>query len=212
LIDDLVTRGVSEPYRIFTSRAEYRLLLRADNADQRLTPVGVALGCVGEARRRVFEDKAAALAAARTGLARLSLSPNQWRRHGIAVSLDGQRRTAHDILAYRGLSVARLATIWPELGGLAPAIAEQLEIDARYAGYLERQAVDIAAFRKEENLLLPADLDYGAIGGLSNEVREKLAAHRPATLGAAGRIPGITPAALTALLSHSRRGRSRQVA
>jgi tRNA uridine 5-carboxymethylaminomethyl modification enzyme len=149
---------------------------------------------------------------ARDQVRSLALSPNQWRRHRVAVNLNGQKRTAHDILAYRGMSVRRLAQIWPEFGHLSPAIAEQLEIDAHYAGYLERQAADVDAFRREENLLLPAALDYGAIGGLSNEAREKLARHRPATLGAAGRIPGITPAALTALLGHVRRAKPRQVA
>ena len=212
MIDDLVTRGTAEPYRMFTSRAEYRLLLRADNADQRLTPIGDEIGAVGPNRRRAYSGKAAALAAARARLQGLRLSPNQWRRYGISVNLDGRSRSAEDILGYPEVDLKRLAAVLPEHGGLDRAVAEQLEIDAHYAGYLARQGADIAAFRKEESLLLPAELDYGAIGGLSAEVREKLVAHRPATLGAAGRIPGITPAALTALLSHVRRGDSLRVA
>ena len=212
MIDDLVTRGTSEPYRMFTSRAEYRLLLRADNADQRLTPRGISLGCIGSRRRKAFAAKLAALEAARALVRRRRLSPNAWRSHGFAVSLDGRVRSAHDMLAYAEVDVARLAEIWPELADLAKPIAEQLEIDSRYAGYLDRQAADISAFRKEERLQLPADIDYGAIGGLSNEAREKLMAHRPATLGAAERIPGMTPAALTVLLGYVRRDDSRHVA
>ena len=207
MIDDLVTRGVTEPYRMFTSRAEYRLLLRADNADQRLTPLGLKLGAVGAARHAAFTAKAAALAAARRRVRELTLSPNAWRAHGLPVNLDGQVRSAHEVLAYPKVDIARLGAIWPELASLPPAVAEQLEIDAHYAGYLARQSADIAAFRKEEDLLLPPELDYDGIGGLSNEVREKLKLHRPATLGAAGRIPGLTPAALTALLGHARRAR-----
>ncbi|MGH7045761.1 MAG: tRNA uridine-5-carboxymethylaminomethyl(34) synthesis enzyme MnmG [Stellaceae bacterium] len=205
LIDDLVTRGVSEPYRMFTSRAEYRLTLRADNADERLTPIGLRLGCVGSARRSRFAAKAAALGAARARLAELRITPPALRRYGIAVNDDGGARSAAELLAYPGIDVARLAAIWPELGGLAPEIAEQVEIDARYAGYLDRQERDIAAFRRDEALLLPPGLDYAAIGGLSREIRDKLAAALPATLGAAARISGVTPAALVALLKHVRR-------
>ncbi|HTV45797.1 MAG TPA: tRNA uridine-5-carboxymethylaminomethyl(34) synthesis enzyme MnmG [Stellaceae bacterium] len=205
LIDDLVTRGVSEPYRMFTSRAEYRLTLRADNADQRLTPLGQRLGCVGNGRAAHFAAKETALAAARARLAELRLTPSALRRHAIAVNDDGVIRSAAEILAYPGIDVARLAAIWPELGGLAPEIAEQVEIDARYAGYLDRQERDIAAFRRDEALLLPPALDYATIGGLSREIRDKLAAAQPATLGAAARISGVTPAALLALLKYVRR-------
>jgi tRNA uridine 5-carboxymethylaminomethyl modification enzyme len=212
MVDDLVTRGVTEPYRMFTSRAEYRLLLRADNADQRLTPLGLKLGAVGPARRAAYEAKAAALTAVRAAVRRLRLSPNAWRAHGVPVNLDGRVRSAHEALVYPGVDVARLAAIWPELGALPPLVAEQLEIDAHYAGYLERQSADIAAFRKAEALALPDDLDFDAVGGLSAEVREKLKAHRPATLGAAERIPGVTPAALVALLAHARRDSARYVA
>jgi tRNA uridine 5-carboxymethylaminomethyl modification enzyme len=205
LVDDLVTRGTSEPYRMFTSRAEYRLTLRADNADQRLTPIGLAHGLVVGERARVFAQKIAALERARRQLGELRLSPSALRRHGIAVNADGVRRSAGELLACPGIDIARLAAVWPELGALPPAIAEQLEIDARYAGYLERQERDIAAFRRDEALLLPNDLDYRAIGGLSAEIREKLGRARPANLGAAARISGVTPAALVALLQYVRR-------
>jgi tRNA uridine 5-carboxymethylaminomethyl modification enzyme len=205
LIDDLVTRGASEPYRMFTSRAEYRLTLRADNADQRLTPIGMEIGCVCAGRRAQFAAKTAALAAARARLAELRMTPPALRRLGIAVNEDGIARNAAELLAYPHIDLARLAAIWPELDGMSPEIAEQVEIDARYAGYLERQQRDIAAFRRDEALLLPDDLDYAAIGGLSHEICEKLGRARPATLGAAARISGVTPAALVALLKHVRR-------
>ena len=205
LIDDLVTRGVSEPYRMFTSRAEYRLVLRADNADQRLTPIGVRLGCVAPARASRFDAKMAALGEARARLTRLQMTPQALKRHGITVNEDGVARNAAELLAYPGIDLARLAAVWPELAGLTPEIAQQVEIDARYAGYLERQERDIAAFRRDEALLLPADLDYATVGSLSREICDKLAVARPATLGAAARISGVTPAALVALLKHVRR-------
>ncbi len=205
LIDDLVTRGTTEPYRMFTSRAEYRLTLRADNADQRLTPIGIRLGAVGRERERRFTAKMAALDEARRRLAELRMTPPALKRHGITVNEDGIARNAAELLAYPGVDLARLAAVWPELGSLTPEIAEQLEIDARYAGYLERQERDIAAFRRDEALLLPADLDYSAVGSLSREISGKLAAARPATLGAAARISGVTPSALVALLKHVKR-------
>jgi tRNA uridine 5-carboxymethylaminomethyl modification enzyme len=205
LIDDLVTRGTSEPYRMFTSRAEYRLTLRADNADQRLTPIGLRLGCVGSVRGQRFAAKISALAEARHGLAALQMTPPALKRHGITVNEDGITRSAAELLAFPGIDIARLARVWPELGELTQDIAEQLEIDARYAGYLERQERDIASFRRDEALLLPPDLDYRAVGSLSREIREKLASARPATLGAAARISGVTPAALVALLKHVKR-------
>ena len=205
LIDDLVTRGASEPYRMFTSRAEYRLSLRADNADQRLTPIGIARGAVGAQRARAFAAKRATLEHARRLAAELRLSPTALRRHGITVNADGVPRSAGELLAHPGIDLARLAAVWPELGGLSSEIAEQLEIDARYAGYLERQTRDIAAFRRDEALLLPDALDYAAVGGLSAEIRAKFAQARPATLGAAARISGVTPAALVALLQYVKR-------
>ena len=205
LIDDLVTRGTSEPYRMFTSRAEYRLTLRADNADQRLTPIGLRLGCVSWEREQRFTAKIAALTGARRRLAESRMTPAALQRRGITVNEDGIPRSAADLLAHPGIDMARLAQIWPELTAVPPAITEQLEIDARYAGYLERQERDIAAFRRDEALLLPQDLDYASVGGLSREISDKLAAARPATLGAAARISGVTPAALVALLKHVKR-------
>jgi tRNA uridine 5-carboxymethylaminomethyl modification enzyme len=211
MLDDLVTRGVSEPYRMFTSRAEYRLSLRADNADQRLTPLGEAWGVVGSRRSEAFHVKRAALDAMRARLGELTLTPNEARGHGVQINLDGRRRTALEVLAYAGVDFDRLVQIWPELGGAPRAIAEQMEIEAAYAGYLDRQEADILAFRRDEDLRLPADLNYAAVGGLSNEAREKLARVRPATLGQAARIEGLTPGAVTALLAHLRR-RSRATA
>ena len=208
LIDDLVSRGVLEPYRMFTSRAEYRLTLRADNADQRLTPVANAIGCVSSGRARRFAAKSARLRTARENAARLSLSPTEAQRHGIAVASDGIRRTAAELLAYPGVTLANLGRIWPELAAVESDVAEQLEIDARYAGYLERQAADIVAFRRDEALVLPDGIDYAAVGGLSNEVRARLVAARPGTLGQAARMEGVTPGALTALLAHVRRPRA----
>jgi tRNA uridine 5-carboxymethylaminomethyl modification enzyme len=205
LIDDLVTRGTSEPYRMFTSRAEYRLTLRADNADQRLTPIGIAHGAIGGERARAFAAKTGALEEARRRLAELRMTPTALRRHGLSVNTDGVPRTAAELLAHPGIDLPRLAAIWPELGGIAPDIAEQLEIDARYAGYLDRQARDIAAFRRDEAVVLPETLDYAGVGSLSAEIRGKLAAARPATLGAAARISGVTPAALVALLQYVKR-------
>ena len=205
LIDDLVTRGVTEPYRMFTSRAEFRLTLRADNADQRLTPKGIALGLVGAERTRAFAAKAAALAAARGRAETLTLTPAEAAKAGLPVKADGQRRTLVQLLAYPTIGFSDLARLWPEIGTWAPEVREQIEIDAAYAGYLDRQAADAAAFRRDEDLRLPADLDYATIGGLSNEAREKLSAVKPLTLGQAARIEGVTPGALTALLAHVRR-------
>jgi tRNA uridine 5-carboxymethylaminomethyl modification enzyme len=205
LIDDLITRGTTEPYRMFTSRAEYRLLLRADNADQRLTPKGVEVGCVGGQRARAFDVKAVKLQQARSMAQTLAATPSELARHGLTVNQDGVRRSAVDLLRYPEITLDRLGEIWPELRTLSPEIAEQVEIDARYAGYVERQTSDISAFRKDEALELPTDLNVDAIGSLSNEVREKLRQARPATLGAAARVPGVTPAALIALLRHVRR-------
>ena len=209
LIDDLVTLGTAEPYRMFTSRAEYRLLLRADNADQRLTPKGARIGCVSAGRRRVFAAKEKALKDGARILDGLTATPNTLRGKGISIAMDGVRRTARELLAYPGIDMGRLAVLWPEVGAIAPQIAGQLEIEARYAGYLERQDADIRAFRRDESLRLPADLDFDAIPALSTEARSKLAHARPATLGAAARISGVTPAALTALLAYVRRANGR---
>jgi len=205
MIDDLVTRGTSEPYRMFTSRAEYRLILRADNADLRLTPKGIALGCVGSVRRQAFAAKSEALLQGRGLMDSLAATPNELKAKGFNVNLDGVRRSAFALLRYPDISWEQLVAQWPEISGLRVDVAEQLEIEGRYAGYMDRQTADILAFRRDESLELPDDLDYGAIGSLSNEVRLKLQAARPATLGAAGRIPGVTPAAMTALLAHVKR-------
>ena len=205
MVDDLVTRGAPEPYRMFTSRAEYRLSLRADNADQRLTGRGIELGVVGSARAEKFESKMEALKAARSLASTLGGSPSELARRGLRVNADGVRRSAADLLRYPDIDLARLAQIWPELGALPRQIREQIEIDAKYAGYLDRQEADIRAFRRDESLDLPRDLDYAAIGSLSTEVRQALTRARPQTLGAASRIPGVTPAALAALLRYVKR-------
>ena len=205
LIDDLVTKGVTEPYRMFTSRAEFRLTLRADNADQRLTARGVELGLVGPRRAAVFREKADALTRARDHARTLTLTSTAAARTGLPVKADGQRRNFIELLAYPTISFEDLATVWPEVSAWRADVREQVEIDAAYAGYLDRQVADADAFRRDENLRLPAELDYAGIGGLSNEVREKLIAVRPATLGQASRIEGVTPGALTALLAHVRR-------
>ncbi|MBP2311597.1 tRNA uridine-5-carboxymethylaminomethyl(34) synthesis enzyme MnmG [Azospirillum soli] len=205
LIDDLISRGTNEPYRMFTSRAEYRLLLRADNADQRLTAKGLAIGCVGSVRRDAYTAKAAALEASRDLVRSLQATPAELLRQGLPVNQDGVRRTAADLLRYPDLDLAALSRLWPELSEIPADIAEQLEIDGKYAGYLDRQEADIRAFRKDEALELPDDLDPDAIGSLSAEIRQKLRQSRPATLGAAARIPGMTPAALVALLRHVKR-------
>lgn len=205
LIDDLVSLGVTEPYRMFTSRAEYRLWLRADNADQRLTPKGLALGCVRSVRRDAFHVKQFTLSKWSELSNSLKISPSSLQKLGIPINQDGVMRSARDLLAYPDIDWARLASLWPELAAVPADIAEQLAIDARYEGYLARQRQDIAAYRRDEALELPGDLDYAAVGSLSNEVQHKLKTHRPATLGQAARISGVTPAALIALLKHVRR-------
>ncbi len=212
MIDDLVTRGITEPYRMFTSRAEYRLKLRADNADQRLTAKGIAIGCVGGIRQQQFEAKLEALQAARALANSLSLTPNEAGKHGISLNQDGQRRTAFELLSYPTLGVSDLARIWPRFASIDPKIASQLEIDAKYAVYLDRQTADIASYRRDESFELPEELDYAALKGLSNEIRQKLQALRPGTIGQAGRIDGITPAALTLLVAHVRRAKGRPAA
>ncbi|BCX16766.1 MAG: tRNA uridine 5-carboxymethylaminomethyl modification enzyme MnmG [Geminicoccaceae bacterium] len=205
LVDDLVTQGASEPYRMFTSRSEYRLLLRADNADRRLTPIGVDIGCVGGERARRLARKEAAIRSLEARLEQLQLTPDEAARRGLEVNRDGRRRSARELLALPGVDLRRLAGIWPELAEVPAEVAEQVEIEARYAPYLRRLEAEIEAFRRDERLALPRDLDYRRLDGLSLELREKLAQARPATLAAAGRVPGITPAALALLWRHARR-------
>lgn len=206
LIDDLTTRGAPEPYRMFTSRAEYRLWLRSDNADQRLTDKGIAIGCVGAERQEFWARKSQALAAGRALVKALNATPTDLVRQGIKVNQDGVRRNALELLAYPSIGWDDLAGIWPELSDTAPEIREQLEIDALYAGYMQRHEADIAAFRKDENLILPKRLDYAQVGSLSNEIRQKLEHVKPRTLGEASRIPGVTPAAVIALLRYVKKG------
>ena len=206
MIDDLVTRGVTEPYRMFTSRAEYRLMLRADNADQRLTPLGLAVGCVSETRRAAFEAKTAKLETGAALLRALSLTPDEAAKAGLAVNRDGRKRSAFDLLSYPEIDLARLARIWPEIAALDETIAGQLAVDARYAVYIARQEMDVAAFRKDEAIAIPEGFSFEALPGLSNEIRQKLAHHKPASLGQAARLDGMTPAALMLLLAHLKKG------
>jgi tRNA uridine 5-carboxymethylaminomethyl modification enzyme len=205
MIDDLITRGADEPYRMFTSRAEYRLSLRADNADARLTPAGIAVGCVGSGRARRFAGRKRALDAAAALLRGLSATPDELAAYGLRVNRDGQRRNAYELLAYPGIDLYRLAGVWPEVATVERDVADQIAIEAGYAGYLGRQESDIRGFRRDEELCLPDGLDYAAIPGLSTEVRQRLAKGRPATLGQASRMTGITPAALTTLLRYVKR-------
>lgn len=206
MIDDLVTRGVDEPYRMFTSRAEYRLALRADNADQRLTAKGIALDLVGSARRQAFAAKRQALDEGGALLRASTATPNVLQNAGLSVNLDGRSRSAWECLGQPKADLAALAAIWPDLGRLEPPIAAQLAIDARYQGYLAREQADVEAYRRDEALHLPHDLDYEQVAGISTEERQKLARARPTTLGGANRIPGMTPAGVVALLRHVRRG------
>jgi tRNA uridine 5-carboxymethylaminomethyl modification enzyme len=205
MIDDLVTRGVSEPYRMFTSRAEFRLTLRADNADQRLTQRGIDLGLVASPRAAAFHVKQSALTAARAEAAALVVTPNEARKAGLRVNEDGVRRDLTQLLAYPEIGWPQVEGLWPQVRAWSPAVREQIEVDAAYAGYLDRQQAEVDAFRRDEALALSAELDYAAVPGLSNEARQKLAAVRPQTLGQASRIEGMTPGAITALLAHVRR-------
>ena len=211
MVDDLISLGAPEPYRMFTSRAEYRLTLRADNADQRLTDKAIERGFAFGDRKAAWEAKKTALQTAQTLMRdRLSATPNELEKQGVVVNKDGRRRNAFDLLSYPDITWDRLGAFWPEMLTIPPAIREQVEIDSLYAGYADRQDVDIEAFRKEESLILPADLDYGDIGTLSTEIRQKLEKIRPATLGAASRIPGVTPAAVISLLRFVKRRKRAQ--
>jgi len=206
MIDDLVTRGVTEPYRMFTSRAEYRLTLRADNADQRLTPLGIAAGCVKSERSQAFAAKAKWLAEGEKLLRSLTFTPDQAAKHGLSINRDGRRRSAFELLAYPEIELSRVAEIWPEIRTIDERIADQLSANARYAVYVKRQELDIASFRKDEGIAIPADFLFAALPGLSTELRQKLERHRPASLGQAARLDGMTPAALMLLLAHLKKG------
>ena len=211
MIDDLITRGTTEPYRMFTSRAEFRLRLRADNADQRLTPIGEAADLIRTRRSEAFHVKQGAIDAAFQAFRGLTLSPNEWQRAGFPIKLDGRARTALDLLSMKTVTIEQLQTAFPQLAGLRGDVAEQIEIASVYAGYLGRQEQEVAALNAEQDARLPTNLDYSAIGSLSNEIREKLERTRPETLGRASRIQGMTPAALGALLQYvKRRGQDRQ--
>jgi tRNA uridine 5-carboxymethylaminomethyl modification enzyme len=205
MIDDLISRGITEPYRMFTSRAEFRLTLRADNADQRLTGLGLRIGCVGSRRRRHYQEKIAALEAVRERARSLSVTPTEALHFGISLNRDGQRRSAFDLLSYPDIGISEVGRIWPEFLDVPDEIAAQLETDAKYAVYLDRQAADVAAFRRDEAFEIPEAIDYAVVPGLSNEARQKLAAARPRTIGHAGRLDGITPAALTLVAAYVRR-------
>ncbi len=202
MIDDITTRGVDEPYRLFTSRAEYRLTIRADNADLRLTEKGIAVGCVGAQRRAVFEAKKKELEAATAVLGALSFTPKELVEKGLRVNLDSGRRGFFDLFAYPDVSWEMLAGFVPFMRTVSPEVAHQLEIEGRYRGYLTRQKADIDSFKKESGLKLPEGLDYGKIGGLSREIVMRLEKNKPATIGVLAQLPGITPAAVTAVIAH----------
>ena len=210
LIDDLVTHGVSEPYRMFTSRAEYRLLLRADNADQRLTPKGIDAGCILDDRKSAYLEKSRQLDAAMALTKTLEMTPNALLDYGVKVNQDGTRRSAFDLLSYKEYGFDTLFQIWPELAKIDESIQEQVAINALYSGYLDRQMADIHAYRREENLVIPQDIDFDEIGSLSNEIKAILKQSQPQTLGAASRLRGMTPAALVTLMRFVKQGDSKQ--
>ncbi len=209
MIDDLVTRGVTEPYRMFTSRAEFRLKLRADNADQRLTALGEGLGCVGARRSEAYRRKAAMLGGGRALLERLALTPTEAARHGLQINKDGRRRTAFELLAFPGIDLRRLASIWPEVRALSEPIGAQLEVDARYSSYVVRQEEDVQALKRDEAQAIPADFDFSDLPSLSIEVRQKLIRYKPTTVAQAARIDGMTPSALLVLLGRLKKAQQR---
>jgi tRNA uridine 5-carboxymethylaminomethyl modification enzyme len=212
MVDDLTSRGVSEPYRMFTSRAEFRLSLRADNADDRLTPMAERLGILGTARRQRFANRTRELDAARELAKRLTITPNAAAQADLRLNQDGIRRSAYDLLAFPDISLLRLTQIWPELCNIDSRIADALEIEAQYAVYLERQKADVAAMEREESLLIPQSIDFSATSGLSNELKQKLKQRQPRSIAEAQRIDGMTPAALALIITQIRRTITRDVA
>ena len=211
MIDDLVTRGAPEPYRMFTSRAEYRLLLRADNADQRLTDKGIAVGLVQKNRKAAWQAKKADLAEARDLLQSLTAGTKQISKADLPPPRDGRNRSAADMLTLEGITIDKCRAIWPELEQIPQQYHAQLETDQRYQGYLRRQMADIEAMRKDENVIIPDDIDFGAIGGLSAESQDLLKRYHPETLGQASRIPALTPAALVAVLRYLRANATNEI-
>ena len=212
MIDDLITKGVSEPYRMFTSRAEYRLTLRADNSDQRLSNLGISINLLGQDRKKIYLDKEVKLFALKKNLKNILISPNQAKNYSIKVAMDGVKRSAFEIMGQRNLNMAKIRHIFPEIPYYNDIIDKQVEIDAHYHGYLDRQSKDIKSFNKDEAISIPDNINYDELSGLSNEVKSKLIKVRPSTIGQAARIDGITPAAIIILLSHLKKLKKRALA
>ncbi len=212
LIDDLVTKGTKEPYRMFTSRSEYRLLLRSDNADQRITPLGIKIGCVSSYRQKLFNKKAEKIKEGFKIAKKLSLSPNKLQKKNIKIKLDGKKRSVMDLLSYKNINFNKVQKIWPELKLLEEEVKEQIEIESKYLSYLERQRSDIEDFKKEEGLKIPKKTNFKNVGSLSNEVVEKLTTIKPPTLGAASRISGVTPAAIIAIMRYLKKQKNNKAA
>ncbi|MVA21577.1 tRNA uridine-5-carboxymethylaminomethyl(34) synthesis enzyme MnmG [Agrobacterium vitis] len=211
MIDDLISHGVTEPYRMFTSRAEFRLSLRADNADMRLTPIGIALGCIASDQEKRFKDYRHQIDDTINMLETRKLTPNEAAAVGIPVNQDGRRRTALELLAYPDISIADLSRLWPELAALDSKVAEAVEIHATYAVYMDRQNADIAATKRDEDRLIPKDFDYASLSGLSNELKQKLEKTRPENLSQAAKVEGMTPAAISLLIAFLNKGMLRHV-
>ncbi|MBL9049098.1 MAG: tRNA uridine-5-carboxymethylaminomethyl(34) synthesis enzyme MnmG, partial [Tabrizicola sp.] len=211
MIDDLISRGVTEPYRMFTSRAEFRLTVRADNADRRLTPLGIDVGCVSQRRQKAFEAKLEALQAGRAALSDVQIGPKALNEIGIAVSMDGGKRTAYEILSLAGIELQHLVESFAEFAAVDADVLEQLQIDSTYDQYADRQAKEVADLRRQETQRIPQDFDYARISGLSNELKQKLSRLKPETILQAGRIEGVTPASLLLVLAHLRKPQSERL-